>query len=415
MFADLKTRWLAVALLGSFSSPAFAEYRLDVGDVLEFSVAGMPNVQRQMRVDGDGIISVPLAGDTQVLSKTLAEVSRQIKAAVSSKTFTIRTQDGREALSIINGEEISISIVEYRPVYVAGDVSRPGAQTYRPGLTVRQVISLAGGYDIMRFRMEDPLLSSADIRTEYNSLLLRIARQQARLALLRQELGEELPPGDSGANESPIAKSVLTRVISLEQQSFDAARTDYEHDSRSYRQMITNMEARLAVLSKQFELEQEGARIDAAEYSRTDELWHKGTVPITRVVEARRLSLLSATQALQLGVQIESTKKERDDLLRVTHKVDIKRRLDLIVAYQEAYIDLIGARNRLRDVGEKLLYSSAVRSSLTRGKGGEPEIAVFRKVNAGQERLAATLDSELQPGDVVDVTLRIEQELMLAN
>ena len=42
---------------------------------------------------------------------------------------------------------------EQRPVYLNGDVSRPGEQRYRLGLTVRQTIALAGGYDIMRFRM----------------------------------------------------------------------------------------------------------------------------------------------------------------------------------------------------------------------------------------------------------------------
>jgi polysaccharide export outer membrane protein len=42
---------------------------------------------------------------------------------------------------------------EQRPVYLNGDVSRPGEQRYRLGLTVRQAIALAGGYHIMRFRM----------------------------------------------------------------------------------------------------------------------------------------------------------------------------------------------------------------------------------------------------------------------
>src|SRR5690242_3007953 len=64
MMASGKTKalCLAVALLATCSSPVRAEYRIDIGDVLAFFVAGMPTLQRQMRVDEDGKISVPLAG-----------------------------------------------------------------------------------------------------------------------------------------------------------------------------------------------------------------------------------------------------------------------------------------------------------------------------------------------------------------
>ena len=36
--------------------------------------------------------------------------------------------------------ETSVQIVEYRPVYILGDVERPGEYPYRPGLTALQAL-----------------------------------------------------------------------------------------------------------------------------------------------------------------------------------------------------------------------------------------------------------------------------------
>lgn len=67
---------------------------------------------------------------------------------------------------------------------------------------------------------------------------------------------------------------------------------------------------------------------------------------------------------------------------------------------------------KINGAGEKLLYSGAMKSQLARGSGGRPEVVVFRKsatpTNKTSIRLDADQDEELLPGDVVEVSLRIE-------
>ena len=46
------------------------------------------------------------------------------------------------------GERVVVAtVVEYRPIYVNGDVSKPGEHPFRPQMTVRQAVALSGGYD----------------------------------------------------------------------------------------------------------------------------------------------------------------------------------------------------------------------------------------------------------------------------
>ena len=80
---------------------------------------------------------------------------------------------------VIDPEEITVDIAEYRPVYVSGDVSKPGELGYRVGMTVRQVVALAGGYDLLRFRADrDPTMELADLRGDYETLWTEFARAQ---------------------------------------------------------------------------------------------------------------------------------------------------------------------------------------------------------------------------------------------
>jgi polysaccharide biosynthesis/export protein len=151
-------------------TPAKAEYRLHVGDVIEIAVARLPELKQRVPVQMDGTISYPLLGTISVADLSPAEVQAKVGAMLAAKVFRQRTSDGRENSVAIDSDEVTATIAEYRPVYVNGDVSRPGELVYRPLMTVRQAIALAGGYDVLRLRMNNPVLETADLRGEYESL-----------------------------------------------------------------------------------------------------------------------------------------------------------------------------------------------------------------------------------------------------
>lgn len=143
-------KWILVAAGLAISAQAKAEYRVNVGDVLEVAVAGVPELRYRAPVQMDGNISLPLVGTLPASGLPLPEIRAKIGAALKSKIFRQRTADGREVVIVIDADEVTATIAEYRPVYVNGDVSKPGEYPYRPASTVRQLVAMAGGYDIMR-------------------------------------------------------------------------------------------------------------------------------------------------------------------------------------------------------------------------------------------------------------------------
>ncbi len=105
-------------------------------------------------------------------------------------------------------------------------------------------------------------------------------------------------------------------------------------------------------------------------------------------------------------MQLIQLKRQQDETSRQLEQLDDARRVELLRELQDSQVRLAEIRAKLQGVGDKLEYTSLLKSRLARGNGPKPEIAVIRKTGDARERLDVTEDMELQPGDVVEISLR---------
>jgi hypothetical protein len=104
--------------------------------------------------------------------------------------------------------------------------------------------------------------------------------------------------------------------------------------------------------------------------------------------------------------RLMQTRRQRDDLSRQMERLDGQRRSDLLRELQDASLALNKIRFKLQSTGEKLQYIGLAKSQLARGFGSKPAITIVRNGAKDVEHLVADEESELQPGDVVEVALR---------
>jgi polysaccharide biosynthesis/export protein len=385
---------------------ANAEYRLHAGDVIEIAVARLPELKQRAPVQADGTISYPLLGQISVVDLSSAELQAKVQAMLAAKVFRQRTPDGRENSVAIDPDEVTATVVEYRPIYVNGDVAKPGDQVYRPLMTVRQAIALSGGYDVTRLRMNNPILETADLRGELESLWTEYAKEQAHVWRLKEELGQDTRLDEKSLLDVPIARSTALAIVNVEADTLKAHQVDAQAERTFLQRGITQAEAQIEVLTEQLKTEDQGAKADVDDFERIKDLYNRGTLPILRVTDARRAMLLSSTQKLQTTAQLMQTKRQRDDFSRQIERMDGQRRSDLLRELQEATLALNKLRFKLQSTEEKLQYTMLAKSQLAHGFGSEPSIKIVRNGPRGTEHLLANEESELQPGDVVEVALR---------
>ncbi len=107
-------------------------YRLGVGDKLRIVVFGEENLSGETEVNTLGSVDIPLIGDVAAKGRTLAELRR----AVISKL----------ANGYLNNPKVTIEVLNYRPIYVHGEVKTGGEFPFRTGIKLRDAIATAGGY-----------------------------------------------------------------------------------------------------------------------------------------------------------------------------------------------------------------------------------------------------------------------------
>jgi polysaccharide export outer membrane protein len=402
---DAAALLIAVALACSIV-PAKADYRLHAGDILEISVARLPELKHRVPVQLDGTISFPLLGTMSVAGMSAADLQAKVQATLAAKVFRQRTPDGRENSVTIDPDEVTATIVEYRPIYVNGDIARPGQQVFRPLMTVRQVIALSGGYDVMRLRMNNPVLETADLRGEYEALWTEYAREQAHVWRLKQELGQESGLDRASLLDVPVARSTALDIVNGEAEQLKARLADQQAEKKFLQRAIVQADEQIHILSEQQKTEEQANQADTEELERAKALFNRGNLTSLRVSDARRAMLLSSTRKLQTTAQLMQTKRQRDDFLRQIERLDGQRKSDTLRELQEAIVALSKIRFKLQSTGEKLQYTALAKSQLTRGFGNKPSITILRNGSKGIDHLLANEESELQPGDVVEVALR---------
>jgi polysaccharide export outer membrane protein len=260
----------------------------------------------------------------------------------------------------------------------------------------------------MHIRMNNPYLASADLRSEYASLWTEFAKEQAHMWRIKNELGDGSQISPRVLGDVPIAQSALSEIVNAETEYLKTKQSDYQREKAFLQRGVRQGDDEVRVLSEQQKNEEQGFQSDLEELQKVGDLFGKGALISPRVTDARRAVLLSSTRKLQTTAQLMQVKKQQDELTRKLEKLDDQRRLDLLRELQDTCVKLNEIREKLQSVGEKLQYTAMVRSQLARGAGNKAEIAIIRKGEKGQDRTIASEDTELQPGDTVEVSLRYE-------
>ena len=195
----------ATALLTLTSLPALAEDAVQRGDVLEISVAGVPALNQRLRVGLDGKITYPLLGEIEIADLSLSDLGQRLQALLAAR-------------NVVRHATVSVAVVEHQPIYVSGDVAKPGEYPYRPGMTVRHVAALAGSIDMIMPDAGGPAAQIAEARGDYGAAAIEFVRQQIRAARLRAELADQERFDRDDAVDALIDPAAVANIISLEVQ-----------------------------------------------------------------------------------------------------------------------------------------------------------------------------------------------------
>lgn len=117
-------------------SGLLSEYRIGVGDTLQISVWRNPELSLSVPVRPDGKISMPLIGDLIAADLTASQLSDNIVKGLASYV-----RNPQVTVIVTNPSSSDFQ----RRVRITGAVNSPQSIPYREGMTVLDLVLLAGG------------------------------------------------------------------------------------------------------------------------------------------------------------------------------------------------------------------------------------------------------------------------------
>jgi len=109
-----------------------AEYRLGAGDKINLTVFREESLSGEFQVNEAGVISLPLVGDIAAGGKTIPQFRDDLTELL-----------GRE---FVRDPRVTVSVVNYRPVFILGEIARPGEYVYTENMTIFALVAKAGGF-----------------------------------------------------------------------------------------------------------------------------------------------------------------------------------------------------------------------------------------------------------------------------
>lgn len=107
-------------------------YQLGAGDKVKVNVFGEPDLSGEFLVGDDGRVDLPLIGAVQARGQTVTQFQNAVVARYSG--------------GYLKDPKVSVSVLNYRPFFIQGEVGKGGEYPYKAGLTIQNAVAIAGGY-----------------------------------------------------------------------------------------------------------------------------------------------------------------------------------------------------------------------------------------------------------------------------
>jgi len=397
---------VVVVLASSQNCLGAAPYKLAPGDTVEVSVGGLPVQRHRAQIQIDGTIALPGVGTVDVAGLTSAELQTRMESLLQSRVLRQRSPDGREQALVVKPGDVMTSVVEYRPIYVTGDVLTPGQQAYRVSMTVRQAVAVAGGFSLLRSRAQAGVIDPADLVRDYQSFSTEYIKEYFHVVRINAELRGDDSFDQTAPSEISLPASAIDPILQSEAQSLKTAQSDFRKERSFLEDAVKQSDTQLVTLRKQQEGEEKGVQADEEELDRVVKLFSSGSLVSPRVTESRRALLLSSTRRLQTSVELMRLQRQREDFLRQIERLASLRTINLLKELKDSSVHMADLRVKMKALSQKLQPVGGAGMVPIETGDFHPTITVMRKVGQQWDRIAASVDFDVEPGDVVDVALR---------
>ncbi|TWG90117.1 exopolysaccharide production protein ExoF [Mesorhizobium sp. J18] len=392
-----------LTLLLTGAGVSAAEYELGPMDKLRIKVAEWQTAEGAVRewssVAGDytvgpsGSISLPFVGQIPAAGKTTAEIEETI------------ADELQQRFGLLDRPAASVEIIEYRPIFVTGDVQNPGRYPYDPGLTVLRTVSVAGG---LRRSADASLRIERDYINAQGNLEVLIAERN-RLYARRARLQAEAQGAASITMPEELADLDIAEKLLAEEAGFMEARRKrvelqlegIEDLKQLLRNEIESLEKKIATQNRQIELSRE-------ELKGVGSLAERGLTVNARVLTVEQTIAEMEGKVLDMETAVLRARQDINGAEQDATNLQNDRESEISQQQQETEAKIEALTLQIEMY--KKLMAEALSNAPALALEGEDDmnrviLRIVRAADGKTEEIAADQNTAVLPGDVVKVKI----------
>lgn len=387
--------FVAAGVVAVQAQPVMAQtepYRLNAQDrlmirVLTYdyrlnSLTGWQGLSGEYGISPEGNLQLPLAGTLQAEGLTQTELSESISDLL------------RRRAGLDETPQLSVELMSSLPVYVLGHVEQRGAVEFRPGMTARQALALAGG--MFRTQASNDTVRIVALTGELSEVEGTLRALETEQARIRGELAELQGHAETEAPALPVSENNVQRRLQLADQTARQVRID------SYNDLQVMLQEKGARLTKQLALRDQQIESTREQLSGIESLNERGLAVNARVtsleaslseLESKRLEI--ETALLLLDEQLNQAERDRDT---ITTDAIAERLARLSVLESEV------AASRIRQSTARAQLQAVLGADTPVADPADQPAPIFVVTRDGESREILP-DDRLHPGDTLDINL----------
>lgn len=364
------------------------EYRLGPGDVLQVTVLGQPELSGKFRVGPEGSLSYPLVGTIPVADRTSSEVTADL-AALLQQRVPIRGAP-------------TVEIVEFAPVFVAGEVERPGQYAFRPGMVALELLALAGGERRMLATLETRALQLLTAEQTLANRRLTLFASKVQKARLEAEIaGRDFKPDvatlSSGA---AIDRAEAERLASKEVDLFAIRRKTLMNQIASLRDQRASYDREIATLRASDKLHEGELALLEQETANAQRLLDRELGLLPTLLGLKRQLSSTRRDALEIQSFLARAQQHQIEIDQKIQELEDQQKKDNVIALRE--LELTAAQS-LRGLQTDMLSIAEIRGQLDRDPSTPTRVSyrVARMVNGAYADVEVDDFTRLAPRDIL--------------
>ncbi|AAK88655.1 exopolysaccharide biosynthesis protein [Agrobacterium tumefaciens] len=382
--------------LAFYQIPAAADgtnYKVATGDVLTISVYGDPGLTGLFPVSADGTIGYPLLGNVNVVDQTVNEIGERIS---------------RDLASHVANRSVAVAVKEYAPIFVVGDVQKPGKYEFRPGMIVLELFALGGGLREPNAQRDTSGIQLIAAQQEYEDMSMQLLSQDIRRVRLEAELndtefeyrGDEIGlVRDRAALEKIVASE--TSLFRLRLSAQQDEKTNLEVQRQNFIQEIDTLQKSNVMRGQQLEL------LDM-DVNASKELVTRGAASESALRERKRELLSMNQQVLESTSFLARAQQNKSEVERRILELKSKRHNDAATELRETSLDIMRLKKKLAfslqsmaEIGSTARRVSSLEDMI------QTKFFIVRQVAGTYRETAADEHTQVRAGDVVRVRLSV--------